>query len=164
MIIEQQQKDRMAQPYRNHEKDRQRSAMAPAEVKRLEIARQRRFEAARVASDEAVEENRQKAAERHQQWVAHKRNARARTVKRIEAANREKTARTEENAAAVRRFDENFAKLEAKKALRDERLRLERETFRRQQSDMQATLYKSQVGADIITDAELEAAVFMAKK
>ena len=37
---------------------REREAMAPIEVKRLEVARERRFETERVNNDEAVEENR----------------------------------------------------------------------------------------------------------
>jgi len=158
-IIEQQQRERMAQPYRAHEKDRQRGAMAPVEVKRLEVARQRRFEADRLMSDDVVEENRQRAVERHMAWVAAKRSARNKTVKRIEAANRDRAERTENHAVSVRRYDEHVSKLEAKKQLRDQTLRTEREAFRLAQSRMGESLYKSQVGADVLEDSQLEGVI-----
>ena len=51
-IIDQQQRERQQAPYRQHEKNRQREAMAPVEVQRLGVARRRRFESQRTAHDE----------------------------------------------------------------------------------------------------------------
>ena len=158
-IIEQQQRERMLIPYRAHEKNREREAMAPIEVKRLEVARERRFETERVNNDEAVEENRKQQLNKHHDWVNSRRVNRQKVVKRIEAANRERASRTEEDAAAIRRFEENVAKLEAKKDLRNKMLKAEREAFRRQQSEMGEAIYRSEVGSAVITDTQLEAVI-----
>ena len=73
--------------------------------------------------------------------------------------HRERATRTEEDAAAVRRFEENVAKLEAKKELRNKMLKAEREAFRRQQSEMGEAIYRSEVGSAVITDTQLEAVI-----
>jgi hypothetical protein len=56
------------------------------------------------------------------------------------------------------------SKLQAAKQLRDAALRTERETFRRQQSDMVAALYTSETGTAVLTDHELEARIAGGRK
>ena len=61
----------------------------------------------------------------------------------------------------MRRYEEGVAKMEAKRQLRDEALREAREGFHQRQSEMMASVYKSQVGLmhnhAVMTDDQLEA-------
>lgn len=159
VIVDQQQAERMTLPYRNHEKERQREAQAPVEVRRLEIARERHTEAERLARDEVVEENRQIAVMAHRQWIHSRRVGRQKVVRRIEVANRERAVRTEEHAASVRRHDEAVAKLEAKKALREATLKGELDDFNLRQSMVTNAVFLSQVGTQVITDSQLETVI-----
>ena len=96
---------------------------------------------------------------RHQQWVQQKAHARTRVVRRIEVANREKAARTEEHESSVKKYEEHVAKLQAKKALHDAQLLHARETFNAQQSAMMSALARSDVGDRVISETELETAI-----
>ena len=159
VLLEQQQRERRMQPYRAHEKGRQREAAAPVEVKRLEVARQRRFQAALAAQEEAVESNRQALMQAHGQWADSNRKQRKDVIKRIEAAQRERTARTEEHQVRVERHAHRVALEEARRQIRKEMDRAEREAFNKTQSQLNAALAWSAVGAEIITDTELEGVI-----
>jgi hypothetical protein len=158
-IIEQQQRERMLQPYRNHEKDREREAAAPLEVRRLDRARARRFQSAIGAADGVVRENRELAACRHAAWVVQKREARARVVKRVEEANRDKMARIEEHAAAVKKYEVAVAKHEAKRTIREEIIKQEREAFHQRQSEVMAAVRRSEVQANMMGESQLDAII-----
>ena len=80
-------------------------------------------------------------------------------MQRIEAANRERVAKHEEHAKAVRRYDDHVAKLEARRELRQSLIKAEREAFQQQQAAMNDALRKSEAGTAVITDSELEAII-----
>lgn len=158
-LIEQQLAENRTIPYRSHEKHRAREAMAPVEVHRIEHAKERRFVAERIASDEVVEENRQASVVRHMEWIAAKHKARERTIRRIEKAQAQRSTRTAGHAEAVRQYELHTDKLEARKQMRDEAARREREAFRLAQSRVGEAVYASQVGMGVISDTQLEAVV-----
>ena len=159
LMIEQQQKERFAQPYRMHEKDRQRALMAPREVERLNKAREARFEADLGKGDRIVEENRQAALEKHLEWCDEKRKARSKVVKNIEKANMKKAQKVEEHAMEYQQYEERVAKNEAKRAVREELIRKERESYRQTASMMGQALYESSVGAEVMTDGAIESLI-----
>ena len=110
---------RLLAPYRAHEKDRQRLAAAPIEVKRLEIARQRRYESELRAGEEHVASNRARIEEEHAHWTESKRALRAAAAGRVQVALRERASRLEEVAASVEKYQVAVAKQDAKKAMRE---------------------------------------------
>ena len=92
------------------------------------------------------------------------REQRSEVVRRIEIAASERQQKTEAQARRVKEFDERVQRLEARKALKAERLRAEMESFRRQQSAMMDAVYKSSVAEAVITEGELERVIAPPKK
>ena len=109
--------------------------------------------------DRIVEENRQAALEKHLEWCDEKRKARSKVVKNIEKANMKKAQKVEEHAMEYQQYEERVAKNEAKRALREELIRKERESYRQTASMMGQALYESSVGAEVMTDGAIESLI-----
>jgi len=164
ILIEQQQRDRMMVPYRMHEKERQREAEAPREVRRLIQQREHRLKAQFQQDEEMIAENRHELGKQHAEWIADNREKRGEVVRRAEAAANERENRREQHAKQVAQFDAKVVKMRARRALRDAQLQLEREAFHAAQSTMMEAVYQSSIGAEVMTDGALEQVIAAPKK
>lgn len=158
-IIEQQQRERMMIPYRQHEKDRQREAEAPREAKRMQLQRERELRLQYADEEEVVSQNRADLEQGHREWVQTQREKRSEVVQRIDDVAKARQARTEEHARKVKEFDQAVAKREAKRDLRARALRAEREAFRQTQASAMDAVYKSSVAKEVISDGVLDAII-----
>jgi len=156
LIIEQQQRERMSIPYRAHEKERQREAEAPREVRRVMQQRDRRLRAQYQADEDAVNENRRDLGREHQEYLNENREKRDEVVRRVEIAAKERHNRVEEAARRVKEYNAKVATLQARRALRNTRLRAEWESFQGTQSKMLDAVYHSSVSGEIMDDSRLE--------
>ena len=93
------------------------------------------------------------------EWCDEKRKARSKVVKNIEKANMKKAQKVEEHAMEYQQYEERVAKNEAKRAVREELIRKERESYRQTASMMGQALYESSVGAEVMTDGAIESLI-----
>lgn len=155
VIIEQQVRERMMMPYRMHEKDRMRLAVAPVRVDQMIAARIERLNTQRQEQEGEVDENRKQREIAHGEWVSAQYNRRNEVVKRIHLANKQRMQKAEEHSLSVRQYNEQVEKMKRRETMRETRLRLDREEFDRRNVDLNAAIYESQVGATVIDKKRL---------
>jgi len=155
-LVDQQQKERMMVPYRMHDKERARLAMAPVFVAQMDAARNAELTRKREDDDMKVEMLTREAMREHADWVNDQDHRRMKTRERIAISKQQQYQRQEQHAQDVQRYEAHVSTFQKHKERRAAKLRLVREELDLKHSQMLAGLYASDVGAEVTSTQALE--------
>jgi len=155
-LVDQQQRERMMVPYRMHDKEHARLAMAPVYVSRMVSARNADLARKRGDDNMKTEALKYESMREHEDWMNEQEYRRMKTRERIAVAKQQQYQRQEQHAQSVQRYESHVAAFENHKQRRATRLRQVREELDLKHHRMLAGLYASDVGSSVISGYALE--------